>query len=302
MRSVHREVQQAIVAVERSVSPGAGAGFAARAAAIEALETHVLDRLRYLEDGGRLPVELQELATEAVALRERLEAANEQVLRRLRCLISSGRSTPGRLMRSLARHAGPPGRPGDYDTLDLLVGGLLGGDAPEEPRVEREPEMVGYQPTPARAILALIERTHLRPEDVVYDLGSGLGHVVILVALLGGARAVGIELEPAYSEYAQACARRLNVPGVEFILGDAREAPLAGGTVYFLYTPFRRSMLQQVLGRLQAEARERPIRVCTLGPCTAEVVGTRWLRPLESSGFGEHEVCVFESVPPDSSG
>lgn len=104
-----------------------------------------------------------------------------------------------------------------------------------------------------------------------------------------------MELEPAYCEYARQSARRLRVPGVEFIQADARMASLAGGTVYFLYTPFRRALLRQVLERLQVEARARPIRVCTLGPCTAEVAGTHWLVHADGRALHEHEVAVFRS-------
>jgi SAM-dependent methyltransferase len=193
------------------------------------------------------------------------------------------------------RHAGPPGNPGSYDGLDLLTAGLLGSGVPAEPSVELEPEMVRYQPSPARAIVDLGERADICRGDVFFDLGSGLGQVVILVALLRGARGWGVELEPAYCEYARQSARRMKVPGVEFIQADARTAPLAGGTVYFLYTPFRRALLRQVLERLEAEARARPIRVCTLGPCTAEVAGTHWLAQADGRALHEHEVAVFRS-------
>lgn len=298
--AVAQEVQQAIAAAERGASPGVGAGFAARAAAIEHLEVHVFDRLGYLEDRASLPADLQSLRERAEALSRRLAAANERVVRRLRHQIRSGRYSPRALMRAFARHAGPPGGQGNYDTLDLLVGGLLGAGAPAEERAVREPEMVAYQPTPARAILSLIERENIRPDDVVYDLGSGLGRVVILAALWSGARARGVEVEPAYCEYAGRCARRLNVPGVEFIQADARVAPLADGTIFFMYTPFRGALLRRVLERLRAEARERPIRVCTYGPCTAEVAGASWLRPRDGRESPEHEVAVFHSVRPDA--
>src|SRR5262249_16153455 len=126
---------------------------------------------------------------------------------------------------------------------------------------------------------------------------SGLGHVVILVALWSGARARGVELEPVYCDYARRCARRLNVSGVEFIQADARGASLAGGTVFFMYTPFRGAMLQQVLGRLKTEARERPIRVCTYGPCTTEVAAAPWLKPSGGAdSLSEHEVAVFSAT------
>ena len=158
--------------------------------------------------------------------------------------------------------------------------------------------MVAYQPTPAREILALIERAGLRPGDVFCDLGSGLGHVVLLVALLSGARARGVEVEPAYCEYAERCARGLKLRGVEFLRADARAAPLTEVTVFFLYTPFRGALLQQVLERLRAEAAERPVRVCSYGPCTKDLARAAWLRPEDDCDLGEHEVAVFLGDPP----
>ena len=175
----------------------------------------------------------------------RLEAANEQVLHTLRRAIRSGEYTPAALQRALIRHAAPSENRSGYDALDLLVGGLLDADGLPQERATREPEMVAYQPTPARSILQLIERANIGPADFFYDLGSGLGRVAIVVGLLSGARARGIEFEPAYCEYAQRCARRLNVSGVDFLQADVRDAPLAEGTVYFLYTPFHGELLGQ---------------------------------------------------------
>jgi len=158
-----------------------------------------------------------------------------------------------------------------------------------------EPEMVFYQPTPARAILSLVERANLGPGDALCDLGSGLGHVVLLVALLSGARARGVEIEPAYVEHAAACARRLDVQGVEFLQGDARRASFAEATVFFMYTPFRGAMLDEVLEALRREAARRAFRVCTIGPCTAAVAEKRWLRPAGERASGEHEIAVFHT-------
>jgi ubiquinone/menaquinone biosynthesis C-methylase UbiE len=120
------------------------------------------------------------------------------------------------------------------------------------------------------------------------------------VRLLSGARARGIELEPAYCEYARRSAAGLNVSGVEFIQADAREAPFADGTVFFLYTPFRGALLQRVLERLRTIATERSIRVCTYGPCTAEIERETWLRLADGTPRGEHEVAVFHAEDADT--
>lgn len=290
------EVRQAIAAAQRLVSSPADSAFAKRATAIELLELHVIDRLAQIEPHAESSEELRALHERATRLRRRWEAANEQLLQRLRERIREGRYTREGLRRAFGRCAGPASHERGYDALDLLVAGLLDAGVLPDERAVREPEMVAYQPTPGRAILALLERADIRAHDVLVDLGSGLGWVVIVVALLSEARALGIEFEPTYCEYARSCARGLNLSRAAFVRADAREASLAIGTVFFLYTPFRGEMLQQALERLRAEAEQRPIRVCTYGPCTPEVARARWLAPRGANEFREDEVVVFDSL------
>ena len=42
----------------------------------------------------------------------------------------------------------------------------------------------------------MLEAGHVKPDDVVYDLGSGDGRIVITAAQKFGARAVGVEIMP----------------------------------------------------------------------------------------------------------
>jgi len=201
----------------------------------------------------------------------RLEALNERFTVRLRGRIRAGRYTPAGLRRAFGRLAGTRG----YDALDQLVAGLLDVGPVGDEQVARGPEMVFYQPTPARVVLAFVERAGLGPQEACCDLGSGLGLVAILVALLSGARAYGVELEPAYVDYARESAAALGLE-VGFTVGDAREAALGEAGAYFLYTPFRGSVLAAVLERLRGRARV----VGTYGPCSAEVARLApWLVP-----------------------
>jgi hypothetical protein len=159
-----------------------------------------------------------------------------------------------------------------YDHLDLFIGHLLPGGVMPTPTVTLDPEMVEYYKTPARVVFEMVERYRIGREDVFIDLGSGLGQVVILVNLLTGARARGVEIEPAYCEYARDSALGLGLADVEFVKADAREAALGDGTVFFLYTPFKGGMMRVVLDRLLQEARLRPIRIIPYGPCSQEVM------------------------------
>jgi hypothetical protein len=245
--------------------------------ALDFLEAHVLDRLEYIEERGDLTAELERVRTRARDLQLRLEARCDRAAQRLRSRILSGRYTREGLRRAFAALAARCEGGTGYDALDRLTATLLAAGAPSPERAVLTGDMVRYQPTPTRAILSMIDETGLGPDDVFYDLGSGLGHVVLLVGLLTGARARGIEIEPAYCDYARRSAQSLALARVEIVEADARDASLSGGTVYFLYTPFRGALLDEVLEALRREARQRPIRVCTYGPCTAAMASVPWL-------------------------
>jgi protein-L-isoaspartate O-methyltransferase len=51
-------------------------------------------------------------------------------------------------------------------------------------------------PTPQNIVEKMLELGHVKPEDVVYDLGSGDGRIVIMAAQKYGAHAVGVEIRP----------------------------------------------------------------------------------------------------------
>jgi protein-L-isoaspartate O-methyltransferase len=53
-----------------------------------------------------------------------------------------------------------------------------------------------YIPTPEIIVMRMLEAGHVKPDDVVYDLGSGDGRIVIMAAQKFGARAVGVEIMP----------------------------------------------------------------------------------------------------------
>ena len=277
------------------------AGFGSRLEALDAIEFSILERVE-----GLLAANSQEEALLALkaACRGGAEPAGSN--RREAVSPTARRHQVWRLRgtelrRRLEAYAGS-GRGkrsqsgGAYDSLDALLSGILLAEAAPGEATERESEMVFYQPTPARIIFELVERAAFQQHDTFYDLGSGLGQVVILVSLLSGVTAKGIEFDPAYCEYARRCAQELNLSGVDFINVDAREAEYADGTVFFLYTPFEGRMLQDVLERLKAEAQKRGIGVYTYGPCTQEVSRQDWLESVDQNDHHINRLAVFRSV------
>lgn len=212
------------------------------------------------------------------ALRARLERAETAWHRRLRAAVRAGHGP--RLFRQWQQDASAAKHADDadgYDALDDLAAGVFALADPGAELLPLAPEMVFYQPTPVRHVLDMLVRTGLGAGEVLVDLGSGLGQVPLLAAACTGARALGIEWQPAYVACARRAAHRLGLREVTFLTQDARVADLSVGTVFFLYTPFRGAVLRTVLDGLRAQAARRTIRLCSFGPCTATLAGEPWL-------------------------
>jgi SAM-dependent methyltransferase len=93
-----------------------------------------------------------------------------------------------------------------------------------------------FLPTPPDVVVRMLKLADVGPRDVVYDLGSGDGRIVIEAARTFGARGVGIEIDPALVDQANANARRAGVADrVTFRLEDAMAANVSEATVVTLY-------------------------------------------------------------------
>jgi precorrin-6B methylase 2 len=94
-----------------------------------------------------------------------------------------------------------------------------------------------FIPTPDEVVTAMLRMANVRPGDVVYDLGSGDGRIVIAaVKDFGAARGVGIELDAERVAEARANAVRAGVQDrVEFRRQDVFTADVSPATVVTLY-------------------------------------------------------------------
>jgi SAM-dependent methyltransferase len=208
---------------------------------------------------------------QAEKIKSDLEDVDANLYQKLRASIMTGRYK-GEAFRKLVseyvdwrsdnpEHQAMPG----YDNLDILINGLFPFEIMPKQTLDLEPEMVYFQKTPARIIFELVEKVQLNKDDVFYDLGSGLGQVVMLVNLLTGIVSKGIEFEPIFCQHARHCARELNLCNVQFTNADARQADYSDGTLFFMFTPFTGAIMQEVLERLKQESLTRKIRIITYG-------------------------------------
>jgi precorrin-6B methylase 2 len=95
---------------------------------------------------------------------------------------------------------------------------------------------IHFVPTSTGIADAMLEGAHVTKDDVVYDLGSGEGDIVIEAARKYGARGVGIEIDPKLVATSREHAAKAGVGDrVEFRVGDLFEADIADATVITLY-------------------------------------------------------------------
>ena len=95
---------------------------------------------------------------------------------------------------------------------------------------------IHYVPTPTNVVDVMLLRAQVRSDDVVYDLGSGDGRIVIAAASKYGARGVGVELDAKLVAQARENARKAGVSDrVRFVEGDLFKTDLSEATVVTLF-------------------------------------------------------------------
>lgn len=196
------------------------------------------------------------------------------LISQVRSSIASGDCTPEALVRFLAE---VPAKERDEWCEELF--GIR--NVPMGAEVSL-PDRIGYSPCSVATIVRTVFAVPLRESDVMVDLGSGLGKVCILSALLSGARAIGIEVQSDLVEIAAARARALNVKGASFRAESATTADLSEGNVFFLYIPFTGELLEKMLARIREVAATKPIVVCAVG---FDLPRVPWLTARKTDAF-----------------
>ena len=108
-------------------------------------------------------------------------------------------------------------------------------DAPSEPQEGQAGKDVIWLPTPEALVERMLAMAQVGPRDVLYDLGSGDGRLVIAAAR-HGARSVGVEFNPDLVAVSERRARENGVAGkARFVQGDIFETDFSEATVVTLY-------------------------------------------------------------------
>ena len=137
---------------------------------------------------------------------------------------------------------------------------------------------VKYQPIKSRVFRSAINKFRIPPDGVFVDYGSGKGRILLLAVLYGFQQTVGVEFAKDLFSTAehnvqpfrdrtgmQFDARILNQDAACYQVND-------DDCVLFLYNPFQRDVLEQVLNKIRLSLHSKPRSIFTLSmriPSTA---------------------------------
>jgi precorrin-6B methylase 2 len=108
--------------------------------------------------------------------------------------------------------------------------------SPADPRMRARGQLAPFDPTSQEVVYRMLALAGIKKGDIVYDLGSGDGRMVIAAAKKYGVKAVGFEIDPGLVKLARENIRKQGVEKlVEIRQQDFMKADLSPATIVTLY-------------------------------------------------------------------
>ena len=120
----------------------------------------------------------------------------------------------------------------------LVLGwwGSVGTGSVAQAQDDLDKKIVPYVPTPQEVVDRMLELAQVKKGDVVYDLGSGDGRIVVTAAKKYGVKAVGYEIDPQRIKESHENIKKAGVEKlVEIKQQDIRTVDLSGASVLTMY-------------------------------------------------------------------
>ncbi len=112
-------------------------------------------------------------------------------------------------------------------------------DSPTDSRAREPGQLAPFDPTPQDVAERMLALADVRKNDVIYDLGSGDGRLLITAAKKYGVRGVGFEIEPGLVKLARENVRRAGLEKlVQIRQQDFLSADLSPASVVTLYLSY----------------------------------------------------------------
>jgi predicted RNA methylase len=154
-------------------------------------------------------------------------------------------------------------------------------------RDARHEDAVHYEPLPYHAVFKIMDRLELAMDDVLVDVGSGLGRAVCVAASYPICAALGVEIEPDLNAGALAnvARTRLRRAPIKLRCQPAEVFDYRPATVLWVFNPFGAATMRAFLSRVRdsLEQNPRPLRLAYINATCSHVLAAQpWLELVES--------------------
>ena len=177
-------------------------------------------------------------------------------------------------------------------TIDALAERALRIDtSEEEPRTASGAGAFGdsnyYSALDYPLLWRYLAEIELKPDDVAFEIGCGLGRALCAIARWRVRKVVGVEFSERLAVRARENVARLRGrrSPVEVLAADAAFVDYTEGTVFYLFNPFGPTTMQIVLDRIHESVRSNPrrVRLLYVNPVHEDVFErATWLRKTRS--------------------
>jgi SAM-dependent methyltransferase len=157
------------------------------------------------------------------------------------------------------------------DGLGVLVfdrrrGTATAGDVKLTDLGVAQPDRVDYTPSHWLTLWRILPRREIGAEDVLIDLGSGKGRVVLQAARYPLKRVIGVEVSESLNSIARANLEAdragLRCRDVQFVTSDVLAYDIPDDvTIAYLNNPFQGAILRAVIAKLLASVDRHPRRL-----------------------------------------
>ncbi|HUR58800.1 MAG TPA: class I SAM-dependent methyltransferase [Opitutaceae bacterium] len=154
-------------------------------------------------------------------------------------------------------------------------------------REARQADAIHYEPLPYYAVFKVMDRLNLTADDVLVDVGSGLGRAVCVAASYPVRQVLGVELEPDLNALGMANVARANLrrAPVRLRCQSAELFDYRAATVLWVFNPFGPATMRAVLARVRdsLEKHPRALRIAYINATCGHVFAAQpWLELEET--------------------
>jgi len=179
----------------------------------------------------------------------------------------------------------------DYELEETLSPGI-------ESSAAYQSEDHFYQGTPYELIRRILIELELTSSDVLVDLGSGYGRMVIYAALATNIKkAIGIELVAERASVSSRTAEELGLANVEFQNSHVKDADIQDGTVFYLFNPFSDETFALAMDKLREVAKTKKITMVFWQCNESALAQCTWMKLVKTVPYRSYTAYVYEADP-----